>query len=60
MLGKVNRLKSLSLYFGNIKKKMLLFSEIYLEPSQTFTMEIFCENSELLKVVNYIRKKALL
>ena len=31
---------------------------VYLGPCQTFTMEFFCKNSQRLKVVNYIHKKA--
>ena len=34
-----------------------LNSEVYLEPSQTSTVELFCENSRQLKAVNYFRKK---
>ena len=32
--------------------------ETYLELSQTSTMEIFCENSQQLKAINYFRKKS--
>ena len=31
---------------------------VYLGPCQTFTMEFFCKNSQRLKVVNHIHKKA--
>ena len=33
--------------------------EVYLEPSRTSMMEIFCENNYRLNVVNYFRKKVL-
>ena len=33
-------------------------AETYLEPTRTFPMEFFCENSKRLKTVNYFRKKA--
>ena len=33
--------------------------EAYLERSQTFAMDLFCENSLRLLVVNYFPKKAL-
>ena len=32
--------------------------EAYLERSRTSMMELFCENSQQLKVVNYFGKKA--
>ena len=32
--------------------------QAYLEPSQTSTMELFCENSQRLKAVNYFPKKS--
>ena len=38
----------------------LLKAEAYLEPSQRFKMELFWENSELLKAVKYFCKSALL
>ena len=38
--------------------KFRIQAEAYLEPSRTSTMELFCENSERFKAVNYIRKKA--
>ena len=37
---------------------LLQVSEVYLEPSQTSTMELFCENSWRLLAVNYFQKKA--
>ena len=41
------------------KKKMEIhLPEAYLQPSRTFTMELFCENSERLKADNYFRKIA--
>ena len=35
-----------------------MFTEAYLEPSQTYMMELFCENSWRLVAINYICKKA--
>ena len=32
-------------------------AEAYLEPSQTSTVELSCENSELLKVIAIVAKK---
>ena len=32
-------------------------AEVYLEPSQTSKMELLCEYSSWLKVINYFRKK---
>ena len=33
-------------------------AEAYLEPSQTTTMKLFCENSQRLKAVDYFSKKS--
>ena len=48
MVAKVNRWKnvkkSLTLLWRRHGKKMLLYSEQYLEPVRTSTMELFCEN----------------
>ena len=38
-------------------KNVMTLSEAHLEPSQTSTMKLFCENSKQLSVVNYFRKK---
>ena len=35
-----------------------IFSEMYLEPTQKSTMDLFCENIYRLKNVHYFRKKA--
>lgn len=36
-----------------------LNAEVYLETSQTFTVELFCENSLRLLAINYFRKNPL-
>ena len=41
-----------------VTSKLKGISEVYLEPCRTFTMELFCKNSQRLKVVKYFRKKA--
>ena len=41
-----------------ILTKTLHWSEVYLEPSETSTMKLFCKNSEWVLAVNYYRKKA--
>ena len=66
------RVKKLSYYFSrtfsfmNIKFKKHAACKgklkncetiVYLEPSQTSTTEVFCQNSYPLKVTNYFRKK---
>ena len=40
------------------QKIILHTSERYLELNQTSTIELFCKNSERLKAINYVRKKA--
>ena len=35
-----------------------MFTEAYLEPSQTFMMELFCKNSGQLEAIDYFYKNA--
>ena len=35
-----------------------MFTEAYLEPSQTFMMELFCKNSGRLEAIDYFYKNA--
>ena len=42
------------IFYTSIKET---WTEMYLEPSQTSTMELFCENSWRLKPVNYFPEK---
>ena len=39
-------------------RELRCLTEAYLEPSQTSTTDVFCENSQRLLDVNYFRKKA--
>ena len=57
--GKVNQKikKSLTLIWKRQERKFLCYSEVYLEPSQTFFVKLFRKNSLRLKAVNYLRKK---
>ena len=48
MVGKFNRLKKLisyQLYFGNIKKKIVVVFRGVFKTHRTSTMELVCENS---------------
>ena len=45
--------KSLILIWKHQEKKLLYYSDAYLEPSRIFTMELFWEDSWRLKGVNH-------